>query len=263
MNQTAAVAAAAAIPFYGSARRSSRLILTLRHAIVALQDPTRADAVAAVGELTGVDALRQLATHMRSHPVGRQILLDRPLITKQTIPYDALIKQAESIKNERSNADPRGRLDDDNESITFGQAYGLYLHEHGFDPDARDQVRYLEEDSTDEAYVMTRYRQCHDFWHALTGLPPTVAGELGLKWLELFQTGLPLCAFSCCAAVWRLPATERRLVWDVYLPWARRAHRRLGDGVLLNVYYEKEFDTNLRELRERLNLEPAPVSTVV
>jgi len=38
--------------------------------------------------------------------------------------------------------------------------------------------------------------QVHDFWHVLAGLPPTVMGELALKWFELVQTGLPLCAFS-------------------------------------------------------------------
>lgn len=236
-------------PFYGTARRSSRLVLTLRNAIVALKDPTRADAVAAVGELTGEAALLRLTIHMKSHPVGKQILKDRPMISKQSIPYEDLMKQAESLKS-------LDRLPDD---ITFGQAYGLYLHDHGFDPDARDKVHYLEENS-DEAYVMTRYRQCHDFWHALTGLRPTVAGELGLKWLELFQTRLPLCAFSCGAAVWTLPTTERQLVWNVYLPWARRTHQRMGDYALMNVYYEHEWDTNLRELQERLKLEPAPCS---
>lgn len=34
------------------------------------------------------------------------------------------------------------------------------------------------------AYAMTRYREIHDFLHVLTGLPPTVEGELALKTLE-------------------------------------------------------------------------------
>jgi len=36
----------------------------------------------------------------------------------------------------------------------------------------------------------------HDFWHVLCGLPPTVLGELALKWVEMVQTGLPVAAFS-------------------------------------------------------------------
>jgi len=39
---------------------------------------------------------------------------------------------------------------------------------------------------------MTRYREVHDFWHVLCELPPTVLGEITLKWLEAVQTGLPM-----------------------------------------------------------------------
>jgi ubiquinone biosynthesis protein COQ4 len=40
------------------------------------------------------------------------------------------------------------------------------------------------------------HEQVHDFWHVLCGLPPTVLGELALKWVEMVQTGLPVAAFS-------------------------------------------------------------------
>lgn len=235
------------IPFYGTTRQSSRIILTLRNAITALKDPTRADAVAAVGELTGDYAIQTIISHMKRDAIGRQILKERPIVSKESIPYDDLIQQAKECKVSTTE-----HID-----LTFGQAYGMYLLSHGFDPDGRDKVRYMAQDS-DEAYIMTRYRQCHDFWHALTGLPPTVSGELGLKWLELFQTKLPMCALSCGAAVWTLPSHERQLVWDVYLPWARRTHQRMGEYTLMNVYYEMEWDTPLSELQERLKLEPAP-----
>ena len=43
---------------------------------------------------------------------------------------------------------------------------------------------------------MCRYRQVHDFWHVLCDLPPTVLGEVALKWFELKATGLPVCLFS-------------------------------------------------------------------
>ena len=235
-------------PFYGRARepyKSNRLDLTLQHAFTALRDPTRADAVAAVGELTGTVALRNLHNRMEQDPVGRRILQDRPLVSKATIPFAALIEQSKQPTTQ--------------EESTFGQAYGTYLREHEFDPDARDPVRYFDP-ASDEAYIITRYRQCHDFWHALTGLPPTVPGELGLKWLELFQTGLPVAAMSCTAAVWTLPWNEQKLVWEVYLPWARRVHERIeSQGThLLNVYYEEEWDTPLLQLRARLGIEPAP-----
>lgn len=258
---------------------------TLQGAATAARDPTRADAVAAVGELTGRVALRRMLQEMRYHPVGRQILSDRPLVTRATLPPHP---------NDESTTTTTAALQNSN-LLTFGQAYRLFLMEHGFDPDDRDAVQYLptsssstfvnhnyhttkqfddnhcNDDNDDIAYVMTRYRQCHDFWHALTGLPPTVLGELGLKWLELMQTGLPIAALSCTAgSVYtlllsssssRYALSERlhqfHVVWNVYLPWARR--QPMDPMALMNVYYEKEWDTPLVELRQRLKLEAAPL----
>jgi ubiquinone biosynthesis protein COQ4 len=270
---------------------------------MAANDPTRADAVAAVGELTGRVSLAQLRQVMQDHAVGRQILRDRPMVTKATIPYNELMAQARDIQTKlfqcNNNFEKATILND----VTFGQAYGLFLLEHGFDPDARDPVLFLKDhDDTDDAalwYVMVRYRQCHDFWHVLTGLPPTVVGELGLKWLELFDTGLPSTALACTVgSVWatrpkrdtaattlssllswpfQVPTAQQRhdvhVIWNVYLPWARRISRRWQDAAttgvgardngnvtacLMNVYYEKEWDTPLVELRARLHLEAAP-----
>ena len=105
---------------------------------------------------------------------------------------------------------------------------------------------------------MVQYTQCHDFWHALTGLPPTVLGELGIKWLELFQTGLPVAALASTVGSLRLDPTEREILLEVYLPWAIEASRDSKNGFLMNVYYEKEFGTPVEELRRRLNLPAAP-----
>jgi len=287
-------------PFYGLPRRpavrsatssssdsddcyASRTARTMRlladNASIALKDPTRADAVAAVGELTGLRALRRLLEKMQRHPVGRIILVDRPVVSKTTIPYERLVREAETIKRRQHEEYDTGSPQSSS-SITFGQAYGMYLAEHGFDPDSRDGVRYVE--NPDLAYVMLRYRQCHDYWHALTGVPPTVEGELGLKWLELFQTGLPMTALSSAVASFLVSTTNdnggddstsrttRNAVWNVYLPWAVRVSRNLnnmssenggggtGGAELMMVYYEKEFDTPLDELRTRLGIEPAP-----
>ena len=251
-------------PFYGTPRPPprepsldnplDRCRLLLQQAAIALRDPTRADAVAAVGELTGTTALRQLQQVMRQDAVGRRILAERPLVQKNTIPYERLLEQAREVQQNQTESES---------SITFGQAYGLFLLQHGFDPDERDDIRFLPRTTADEdelAYILLRYRQSHDFFHTLTGLPPTVLGELALKWLELFQTGLPLSALAATVgSVFTLSTAEQGILRREYLPWAVRVGQNMPFGSLIMVYYEQEWDTPLDELRARLNIEPAPV----
>lgn len=233
-------------PFYGLPRQENdtvdRIRLFLQNAFIAIEDPTRADAVAAVGELTGSIALKQMHAAMEADPVGKVILAERPIVSKATIPYESLIEQGKSA-------------DFNDPTVTFGAAYGVFLLSNGFDPDERSAIRYISDENL--AYVMLRYRQCHDYWHALTGLPPTVLGELGLKWLELFQTSLPLPAIASTVGSLRLARDEQNILWNRYLPWA--VAQKLPFCALMNVYYEREFDTPLVELRRRLKLKPAPV----
>lgn len=263
------------VPFYGAPRPldtntgkgstswKKRLSLTLQNAATAFSDPTRADAVAAVGELTGLVALQQMRNAMLQDPVGRQILAERPVVSKETISYEKLMTEAQvaaamdlTVVGHTGDNDTTSAANATTAPITFGQAYGTFLSKHGFDPDERSQVLYIQDPEL--AYVMLRYRQCHDFWHTLTALPPTVTGELGLKWLELFQTGLPLAALSSTVGSLGLTYHQQQVLWNIYLPWARDNGKRLPYCALLNVHYEKELDTPLQELRERLQLEPAP-----
>ena len=259
-NSNAAADEAAPPPFYGAPRPETpplsiynpadRWQLLFQHAVTALRDPTRADAVAAVGELTGTVSLRRLQSALRADAAGRRILADRPLVRKEYIPYERLLQEAKKVQ------------EDNNNEITFGQAYGLFLLQHGYDPDERDDIRWMPRDTPDQdelAYILLRYRQSHDFWHALTGLPPTVLGELALKWLELVNTGLPLPAFSATiGSLITLSPSEQLIVAQQYLPWALRVGRQMPFGSLLAVYYEEEWDTPLEALRARLKIEPAP-----
>jgi ubiquinone biosynthesis protein COQ4 len=228
-------------PFYGSPRVTTKTSpterwgLAFQSAFTALIDPTRADAVAALAEVTGLVALQSMKERMGSDPMGRRILKEKPLVTATT------------------SANIRSRINSGNGPLTFGQAYKEFLDTHGFDPDERSEVKYVEDPEL--AYVMLRYRQCHDYWHVLTGLPPTVLGELGLKWLELLQTGLPVAALSATVGSLRLSSQERTILNQHYLPWAVRMSKQ--SLPLLNIYYELEFDTPLEDLRQRIGMEPA------
>ena len=152
-------------PFYGKPRattttttmigrlqytnRMDRIAIAVHNATTAFADPTRADAVAALGEITGPITLRRIHDTMMKDPTGRLILQERPIVTKANIPYEKLIAEAPDI-----NLLDDGSNDDD---FTFGQAYGSFLKVHGFDPDERDEVKFVEDETL--AYIMLRYRQ--------------------------------------------------------------------------------------------------------
>lgn len=238
-----------------------RLATLVHSSITALNDPTRADAVAAVGEVTGSYALSKMLSDMERDESGRRILNDRPVVDE-----NVARRAMELLRRHRDEMDASsinfnnpinsGRA----KGMTFGAAYATFLEKHEFDPNDRSPVRFVPD--ADLAYVMTRYRQCHDYWHVLTGLPPTVLGELALKWLELMQTGLPLAALSATGGALGasgLSPKEREVLFETYLPWAVRVGSRMEPNALMCVYYEEELETDLDALRERLGVEVAPV----
>ena len=201
----------------------------------ALADPRNAKAVGVVGETTGQVALQRMHQRMERHPIGRAVLQDRPLITSETLP----LKWLEGL--------PEGSL---------GLAYGSFLRKHSFSPDERTVVQFV--DDPDLAYVMTRYRQVHDLWHVLCGLPPSMKGEVALKWLEAAQTGLPMCALAAAGGMARLAPAQRVQVAMQVVPWAMR---HAWNGVdLLSVYYEREMEKDLEQLRRELRIEPLALS---
>ena len=230
--------------FYGSPRQPKdnvlsplqNVALALHSASNAFLDPERHDMVATLAELTGTLALQSIHDQMKSDPTGRRILEDRPLVNTDAIKFSKL-----------ANLPPN----------TFGYHYANFLETHKFDPNLRAAVKYISD--PDLAYVMTRYRQSHDFFHVLTDLPPTIPGELALKYAELFQTGLPICALSSTVGSFKLNNEERKIWSDIYLPWAVRVGGGNGTGKKwMNVYWEEEFERDLDELRRELGAEVAP-----
>ena len=170
---------------------------------------------------------------MRSHPVGGDLLRDRPFVNETTIDLPGL----------RSLP-----------AHTFGRQYASFMDHHGFTPNDRAKVQYVED--PDLAFVMQRYRQVHDFLHVLCGLPPTVVGELAVKWYEMTQTGLPMCAMSAFVGPLRLPPQEASMLLRDYVPWAARCGTR--SELFMNVYFERHFEDGIDDLRDRLSFEAAP-----
>ena len=141
-------------------------------------------------------ALMRLRDVMASDATGRRLLKDRPRVD------DGVLDSARQCA-----------------TGSFGHAYAAFMDGHDFDPGARAVVRYV--DDPECAFVMQRYREVHDFWHVLTGVPPTVLGEVGLKWVEMVQTGLPMTALSAFVGPLALPSiADHYILATRVIPWA-------------------------------------------
>jgi ubiquinone biosynthesis protein COQ4 len=201
----------------------------------ALINPVRGDLVAGFGDVTAGPMLERLHAQMRSTPGGRELLKNKPLITEKDLSTPML----------------RGLPDG-----TFGRMYTAFMDHHGYSADERSIVRFMT--NPELAYTMARYRQVHDFWHVLSGLPPTVAGEVALKCFEFRVTGLPVAALGGLLGQVKLDAAELSKLHNVYLPWAMRAGGACAD--LMSYPYERSLSKPVDQVRQELNFEPAPAA---
>ncbi|CEQ43214.1 SPOSA6832_05121 [Sporobolomyces salmonicolor] len=182
----------------------------------------------------GNDLGPRLRTRMRSTPSGRRLLRERPRITEESIDVESL-----------------GKL----EEGTFGRAYYEWLRRNKVTPDTRDPVRYV--DDPELAYLLQRYRESHDFYHVLLGFGVSLPAELVVKWFELANFGLPVAFLSSVLGPLRMESDERRRLWRTYGAWALQAGGKAE--CLIGVEWEREWETPIRELRERFGVEKPPV----
>lgn len=169
---------------------------------------------------------------MLSNPTGRRILRDRPRITSKSMSVTKLRDLPES---------------------SVGRAYVSWLDREGVSPDTRSSVRYIDDEEC--AFVMQRYRESHDFYHALTGLPVFVEGEVALKAFEFANTLLPMTGLSLFA-IMRMTPSERARFRNTYLPWA--VSNGLRSKAFINVYWEEELERDVDDLRKELGIERPP-----
>ncbi|KAF5878827.1 putative ubiquinone biosynthesis protein coq4 protein [Botrytis fragariae] len=204
--------------------------LAVGSAVMAFFNPYRADLIAACGEATATPYfIYRLRDAMLSSPTGRRILRDRPRISSKTLSMTRL------------RALPAN---------TVGRCYAEWLDREGVSPDTRDSVKYIDDEEC--AYVMQRYRECHDFYHAITGLPIVREGEVALKAFEFANTLLPMTGLSMFA-VMSLKSAERRRFFTIYAPWAFANGLKAEE--VINVYWEEQLERSVEELREDLGIE--------
>ena len=227
LHSTASFAADASYKI--EANQLQRFILTIGSGLTAIFDPSRDDMISAFGELTGTYALPRIHQRMLNDPEGALILRERPLISSKTVDLKAL---------ERLPVE------------TFGHQYTKFLRENDITPDSRKAVQFV--DDPDLAYVILRYRQIHDFTHCILGMRTNMLGEVTVKIFEAIQLDLPMCWLAGLFGVLRLGPKHTDKYMEQHLRWIIENAKR--SRPLINVYFEKHFETPIDELRGQLNL---------
>nr|APB91649.1 putative coenzymeQ biosynthesis protein [Knoxdaviesia proteae] len=213
--------------------RVERLALTVGSGLASFFNPYRGDMIAAFGEVTATPYfIYRLRDAMLADRTGRRILRDRPRMTSSSLNLDRL------------RALPPN---------TVGREYVGWLDREGVSPDTRPDVHYI--DDAECAYVMQRYRECHDFYHALTGLPIVREGEIALKAFEFANTLLPMTGLSTLSIL-TVKRRERERFFATYLPWALRNGLRAKE--VINVYWEEQLERDVDDLRAELRIERPP-----
>jgi ubiquinone biosynthesis protein COQ4 len=117
-------------------------------------------------------------------------------------------------------------------------------------------VHYI--DDPELAYVMQRYRECHDLYHCIVNLPVSVDSEIAVKYFEFANLGLPLAALSALFGPLRLNGAQLQRLFSEYVPWALRCGGSARS--LITVYWEQRWDQNVEDVKKELGLWDAPAA---
>ncbi|KAM9893203.1 hypothetical protein OXX79_009492 [Metschnikowia pulcherrima] len=218
------------IPLYNV----EKLLMFFGSSVGSYFHPERNENIVALGESTAIKpVLRRLQKQMLSDPIGRQILRERPRITSTSLDLSYLRSLPEN---------------------TIGNTYVKWLDREGVSPDTRVAVRYIDDEEL--AYIYQRYRECHDFYHAITGLPIIIEGEIAVKVLEFMNMGILMPGLGALAAPLRLKKSQRERLYNIYYPWAFKSG--LNSKPLINVYWENVLEEDINLFRDKLGIEQPP-----
>ncbi|XP_032672483.1 ubiquinone biosynthesis protein COQ4 homolog, mitochondrial isoform X3 [Odontomachus brunneus] len=198
-------------------------------AVISLANPYRGDMIACLGETTGKNALVHCHRILKSTAEGQRILEQKPRVNTSTVDLSYLKDL------------PPG---------TVGRTYRDFLDNNNVSPDDRMPVQYI--DDIELAYVMQRYREVHDIFHAVLLMPTTMLGEVSVKWVEGLQMHLPMCISAAIFGSSRLRPRQRQLYTKHYLPWAINTGKKAK--FLLGVYYEERWEQSLEDFHKEMNI---------
>ena len=198
-----------------------------------LADSTKTHEIHRVEEITGRPRYRRLLAELNASDDGRRILELRPELSSQHVDYDALRALPET---------------------TLGGAYVRHLDNNHITADYQAAAtRHV--DDPDMAYLMRRFRQTHDVWHALLGLGITGHEEVIIHWFSFGQLRLPVSALIMVFGSMKHILLERR--WGALRHSMREAYRAGRDAKpLLGVVWEDRWAESLADVRAEYGIHP-------
>jgi ubiquinone biosynthesis protein COQ4 len=204
-----------------------------RAVVRVLADSTRTAEIHKVEEITGRPSYRKLIRALAQSPEAERLLAARPELRSDQVDYDAL---------RRLPAD------------TLGGAYVRHLDDNGITADYQAAPTTFVADE-DMAYLMRRFRQTHDVWHALLGLGIAGHEEVVIHAFSYGQLRLPVSALVVVFGSLKHLVLERR--WGALRHSLREAYE-LGKAAppLLGVFWEEQWTDRLDDVRARYALQP-------
>jgi ubiquinone biosynthesis protein COQ4 len=198
-----------------------------------LADSTKTDEIHRVEEITGRPRYRAILRELADNPEGRRLLADRPELSSDHVDFDRLRRLP---------------------ATTLGGAYVRHLDGNGITADYQAAAtRHV--DDPDMAYLMRRFRQTHDVWHALLGIGITGHEEVLIHWFSFGQLRLPVSALIMVFGSMKHLVLERR--WAALSRSTLEAYRAGRDAApLLPVYWEDLWEEPLERVRAAYGIRP-------
>lgn len=198
-----------------------------------LADSSKTHEIHRVEEITGRPRFRALLAELQSTPEGRRLLEERPELSSEAIDFERLRTLPPS---------------------TLGGAYARHLDGNGITADYQAAAtRHV--DDPDIAYLMRRFRQTHDVWHAMLGIGITGHEEVIIHWFSYGQLRLPVSALIMVFGTMKHLVLEQR--WGALRHSMLEAYRAGRDAEpLMPVYWEELWDEPLEDVRDRYHVHP-------
>lgn len=207
-----------------------RLVLAIARTV---RDSNQTREIHLTEEMTGRAHFRRLRARHFADGEGAELLRERPELCSDQVDYEALA------------ALPVG---------TLGRAYSDHLTRWGLSADFQASDTQVMEDP-ELAYLVRRFRQTHDVWHALLELGVEGHEEVIVHAFSHGQIGLPVSALVMLFGTPKHFVLERR--WRALrrsITHAWRAGRAASP--LLPVHWEALWDQPLNQVRARYNVQP-------